>query len=133
MPAANARQWHLSVLLVLGSEESVLRSCLACALLLARPVAGQPEKESPYQVPAPKGWAKETLAVPSAFATDVKWKGTEELRFAPDWRKADAYTFFSYAQLFWLPSDQQIDPRTMEKELLAHYPGLAKAVMGGKK
>src|SRR5437660_1434163 len=111
----------------------MLRSCLLCALLLSASAARQPEKEPPYQVPAPKGWAKETITLPPAFAPDMKWKGKEELRFAPDWRKADADTFFSYALLFWLPDDQKVDPRTMEQELLSYYRGLAKAVLQGKK
>jgi hypothetical protein len=49
----------------------------------------------------------------------MKWKGAEELRFAPGMFKADAADFFSYALLFWLPDDQKIDRKTMERELLA--------------
>jgi hypothetical protein len=56
----------------------------------------------------------------------------EELRFAPNWMKANADTFFSYALLFWLPEDQAIDRRSIERELLAYYRGLAKAVLQGK-
>jgi hypothetical protein len=63
----------------------------------------------------------------------MKWKGTEELRFAPGMFKADAADFFSYALLFWLPDDQKTDPKTMEKELLTYYRGLAKAVLESKK
>jgi hypothetical protein len=107
-------------------------SALLAALFLATAAAGQPEK-APYQVPAPKGWGKETIELPPQFAPEVKWKGVEELRFAPDWMKADADTFFSYAILFWLPDDQKTDPKTLEKELLAYYRGLAKAVLEGKK
>jgi hypothetical protein len=99
---------------------------------LTTAAAGEPEKP-PYQVPEPKGWGKETIALPPPFAPDVTWKGTEELRFAPDWLKADADTFFSYAILFWLPDDQKIDPKTMENSLLAYYRGLARAVLESKK
>jgi hypothetical protein len=63
----------------------------------------------------------------------MKWQGTEELRFAPNWMKADADTFFSYALLFWLPDDQKADAKTMEQELLAYYRGLAKAVLENQK
>ncbi len=99
---------------------------------LVTAVAGQPEKR-PYQVPEPKGWGKETIELPPAFAPDMKWKGAEELRFAPGMFKPDAADFFSYALLFWLPDDQKTDPKTVEKELLAYYRGLAKAVSEGKK
>jgi hypothetical protein len=100
--------------------------------MLTPSAAGQPEKEPPYQVPTPAGWAKETIALPPAFAPDMKWKGAEELRFAPGMFKADAPNFFSYAMLFWLP-EAAIDARTMERELLAYYRGLAAAVLKDKK
>jgi hypothetical protein len=111
----------------------VFRACLLSALLLSPSADGQPDKESPYQVPTPTGWAGETIALPPAFAPDMKWKGTEELRFAPGMFKADAPDFFSYALFFWLPDDADTDPRAMERELLAYYRGLAAAVLKGKK
>ena len=95
-------------------------------------LAAEPEKP-PYQVPQPKGWGKESIALPPAFAPKMAWKGEEELRFAPSWLKADADTFFSYALFFWLPEDQKVDRDTVEKELLAYYRGLAAAVLRSKK
>ncbi len=95
-------------------------------------LAADPEKP-PYQVPQPKGWSKESIALPPGFAPKMTWKGEEELRFAPSWQKADADTFFSYALLLWLPEDQKVDKDTVEKELLAYYRGLATAVLKGKK
>jgi hypothetical protein len=111
----------------------MFRAWLLSALMLTPSAAGQPEKEPPYQVPTPSGWARETIALPPAFAPDMKWKGTEELRFAPGMFKADAPDFFSYALLFWLPGDAEVDAKTMERELLAYYRGLAAAVLKGKK
>src|SRR5580693_3092062 len=101
--------------------------------MLTPSAVGQPDKELPYQVPAPAGWAKETIQLPPQFAKDMTWKGAEELRFAPGMFKAAAADFFSYTLLFWLPDDQEIDSKTMEKELLAYYRGLAKAVLESKK
>ncbi len=111
----------------------MFRSYLFIALLVPTVAPLQPDKEPPYQVPAPKGWAKETIALPPAFAPDMKWKGTEELRFAPSWMKSDGDTFFSYTLLLWLPDDQKIDAKTIEQELLTYYRGLAKAVLESKK
>ena len=51
----------------------------------------------------------------------MKWKGQEEIRFAPGMFKPDAADFFSYALLFWLPDGEEIDPKTMEAELLTYY------------
>lgn len=107
----------------------VARACLLSALVLTASAAGQPEKEPPYQVPTPAGWAGETIALPPAFAPDMKWKGTEELRFAPGMFKPEAPDFFSYALLFWLPEDAETDTKAIERELLAYYRGLAAAVL----
>jgi hypothetical protein len=106
---------------------------LLSALVLAPSTDGQPEKSPPYQVPTPTAWAEETFALPPAFAPDMKWKGTEELRFAPGMFQADAPDFFSYALLFWLPDDAEIDAKAMEQELLTYYRGLAAAVLRAKK
>jgi hypothetical protein len=76
----------------------VLRPFLLVALLLARSAAAQSEDEPPYKVPEPAAWAKETFPLPPAFAPGVTWTGVEELRFAPDWMKANADTFFSYVR-----------------------------------
>ncbi len=111
----------------------MLHSCLILALFVPGSALGQSEKDPPYQVPAPRGWAKETIALPPAFAPDMKWKGKEELRFAPGWVKADGDTFFSYTLLFWLPDEQKVDSKTIEQELLTYYRGLAKAVLENKK
>ena len=111
----------------------MFRACLLSALILSPPAAGQPQKGPPCQVPTPSGWRKENFALPPSFAPDMKWKGTEELRFAPGMFKANAPDFFSYAMLFCLPDDAEIDAKTMQRELLAYYRGLAAAVLKGKK
>jgi hypothetical protein len=107
-------------------------TCFLCVLLTLSAV-GQPTKEPLYKIPTPKGWGKETIVLPPSFAKNMNWKGTEELRFAPGMFKADAADFFSYSLLFWLPDDQKIDAKAMEKELLEYYRGLAKAVLESKK
>jgi hypothetical protein len=86
----------------------------------------------PYHLPAPQGWGKETIPLPPEFAPDMKWHGTEELRFAPNFLKPDSATFFSYALLFWLPDSVRVDSATLRSELLVYYQGLAKAVSEGK-
>ena len=111
----------------------MFRARLLSALILTPLAAGPPQKQPPDQLPAPAGWAKEKFALPPSFAPDMKWKGTEELRFAPGMFKANAPDFFSYAMLFWLPDDAEIDAKAMERELLAYYRGLAAAVLKGKK
>ena len=72
----------------------MLRAACFLCFLVATSASGQPAKDAPYEVPAPKGWAKETIQLPPGFAKDMTWKGTEELRFAPGMFKADAPDFF---------------------------------------
>lgn len=111
----------------------MLRLTLLSTVLVAAVATGQPEKK-PYQVPEPKGWNKESIDLPpKGFAPDMKWKGQEEIRFAPGMFKPDAPDFFSYALLFWLPDGEKIDAKTMETELLTYYRGLAKTVLASKK
>jgi hypothetical protein len=57
----------------------------------------------------------------------------EEFQPSPLLAGCHAADFFSYALLFWLPDDAQIDAKTMERELLAYYRGRAAAVLKGKK
>ena len=111
----------------------MLRACLLSALMLIALTAPEPEKALPYQVPTPPRWRKETIALPPSFAPDMKWKGTEELRFAPGMFKAGSPDFFSYAMLFWLPDDAEVDAKALERELLAYYRGLSAAVSKSKK
>jgi hypothetical protein len=63
----------------------------------------------------------------------MKWKGDEELRFAPGMFKAKAPDFLSYAFLFYLGPDTELDAKTLQRELLAYYRGLASAVSKSKK
>ncbi|MFO0806722.1 MAG: hypothetical protein U0791_26755 [Gemmataceae bacterium] len=111
----------------------MLRLTIVGILVLALTAIAQPGKP-PYQVPEPKGWSTESIALPPKdFAPEMKWKGQEEIRFAPGMFKADAADFFSYAFLFWLPDGQKIDAKTMEQELLTYYRGLSKTVLASKK
>jgi hypothetical protein len=90
--------------------------------------------KQPFTVPEPKGWSKESIDLPpKGFAPDMKWKGKEEIRFAPGMFKANEPDFFSYALLFWLPGDQKLDAKTMEQEILVYYRGLSKTISASQK
>jgi hypothetical protein len=104
---------------------------LAALLALTSAAAGQDTK-APAEMPTPKGWGKETIALPPAFAADMKWKGSEELRFHPGMFKADSDGFFSYAILMSLPADAKTDAAALESELLTYYRGLCQAVLKSK-
>jgi hypothetical protein len=111
----------------------VFRACLFGVLILNSAESAEPPKQPAYHLPLPSGWRKESFTLPPDFAPDMKWKGSEELRFAPGMFKASAPDFFSYAMLFRLPEDAKIDAKTLERELLAYYRGLCSAVSKSKK
>lgn len=105
---------------------------IVVTLLSAAVAVGQ--EKPPYQVPEPKGWTRESIDLPpKGFAPDMKWKGKEEIRFAPGMFNASDPGYFSYAFLFWLPEGQKTDPKTMTAELLTYYRGLAKTILAYKK
>ncbi len=112
----------------------MFRACLLGALLLLiSSTLPASEKKAPFQVPTPPHWRTETIPLPPSFAPEMKWKGTEELRFSPGMFKANSADFFSYTMLFWLPGDAEVDAKSMERELLAYYRGLSAAVSKSKK
>jgi hypothetical protein len=110
----------------------VFYAWLLSVLILTSVAEGQQEKQPAYQLPTPAGWRKEKFALPPSFAPDMQWKGAEELRFAPGTFKANAPDFLSYAFLFCLAGDTDVDARSLERELLAYYRGLASAVSKSK-
>ena len=88
--------------------------------------------------------AQETIKLPPAFAPEMKLRGTEEVRFAPGMFEATSDTFFSYVFVFRLEGkpdvsqqisqriSQPISQKTLHRELLVYYRGLATAVLGSR-
>ena len=60
------------------------------------------EEKNPAKLAAPEGWAGETIELPPGFAPDMKWKGSEHIRFAPGMMKPASDSFFCYAFAFEL-------------------------------
>ena len=42
-----------------------------------------------YSLPTPKGWTIEQFPIPISFARSIKYKGVEEIRFAPGFSHLD--------------------------------------------
>ncbi len=107
---------------------------LMLALLLLFPGALLPAAEplEEIAIPAPQAWRKERFSLPPSFAPAMKFKGMEELRFAPGMFRPEAADFFTYVLVFRLTDQPALDQDTLNTELLAYYRGLAAAVSGGK-
>ena len=83
--------------------------------------------QAPYSLPAPKDWGVERFPVPPSFAPSIRYKGVEDIRFAPGWAKAGSDEYWSYAFLWYLEGKPVITEATLEKDLQAYYTGLIEA------
>lgn len=107
--------------------KSLVIGAAACALLA--PVRSEP---AAFRWPAPNGWQKETIPFPLGFAPELKYRGVEELRFAPGFFHADSPNYWSYAFAWWLEGTPALDRKALETDLARYFSGLSQ-VVGGKK
>lgn len=80
------------------------------------------------EIVTPKDWMKEVIQLPPKFAPDMKFKGKEDIRFAPGMFIPDSSTFFTYVFLLEGKCGNKLDQKTVESEIMAYYKGLAMAV-----
>ncbi len=108
---------------------------LVCCGVSSAASAAQSEAESkaPYQMPSPKGWRKERIKLPPAFAPKMNWKGHEDLRFAPGMFNPKSDSFLSYDVLFWTEGERVPTQKELQQEITMYYQGLSKAVLAGRK
>ena len=82
--------------------------------------------------PVPQGWGHETIPFPLDFASELKHKGVEELRFMPGFFDPASPNRWSYA-FVWTLDDAELPTRPqLESELSLYFKGLCTTV-GGKK
>lgn len=82
--------------------------------------------KQPYKLIIPKGWTTEQFPIPIGFAPEIPYVGTEDIRFAPRWSDASSDEYWTYAFLWFLDGDQNIDAGTIEHHLQSYYTGLIK-------
>src|SRR5262245_35960929 len=99
---------------------------LMCGALLVDEKSDEPE------LAAPEGWGGETIELPPKFASDMKLKGSEHIRFAPGMMKPLSDSFFCYAFVFELEAQPALTEAVLKDEFLKYYRGLCKAVLNGK-
>lgn len=80
--------------------------------------------EAPYHLPIPQNWTVERFPIPIAFAPDIPYAGVEDIRFAPGWGNATSDEYWSYAFLWYLDGDVDLDSRNIESYLQSYYRGL---------
>lgn len=100
-------------------------------LILSTSLYAQSDVTS-IEIVTPKDWSKEVIQLPPSFAPDMKYKGTEDIRFAPGMFKPESKTFFTYVFLLSGKCEGGLTLENVSSELLKYYKGLGKAV-GGKR
>ena len=81
-----------------------------------------------YSLPQPQGWGKETLQFPLQFAPQIKYTGTEEIRFAPGWGNKKSEGFWSYCFIWWIDGRQIFDTGKLQAEISHYFDGLTSNV-----
>jgi len=87
--------------------------------------------EAPYTLQIPKDWTIERFKIPISFAPQISYNGIEDLRFAPGWGKVASDEYWSYAFLWYLEGDINMDTQIISNNLRAYYTGLI-AINGSK-
>jgi len=86
-----------------------------------------------YTLLKPENWHTETFALPPQFAATLPVKGTEDIRFSPDWAKKRSEGYWTYAFL-WIINPKAVFTKTqLEKYMCDYYTGLIKANLKGAK
>lgn len=78
----------------------------------------------PYNLDLPAGWGSERFSLPPEFASQINYKGVEEVRFAPGWADIKSDEHWSYSFLWWLDGKPKVDALILQANLKAYYTGL---------
>jgi hypothetical protein len=77
-----------------------------------------------YNLIVPAGWEMESFSLPPDFASQINYKGVEEVRFAPGWGDIKSEEHWSYSFLWWLDGTPKIEATILQSNLKAYYTGL---------
>ncbi len=83
--------------------------------------------QSVYSLPLPEGWGKEVFPIPINFAPAINYKGHEEIRFAPGWGDSTKANYWTYAFLWCLDDNPNINDTIVESNLRHYYDGLIRS------
>lgn len=105
---------------------------LLLILLPSLVIAAEEAEPLPFHLPTPEGWKTETIPFPLGFAPELDYEGLEELRFAPGMFDSTAVDFWSYSFVWWEKGERDLHWDDLEKDLVAYWDGLARAVAPGR-
>jgi hypothetical protein len=82
----------------------------------------------PKLLKLPDNWEFERFSLPPSFAPGIKYKGFEELRFAPGMFKKDSLDYFTYIFVASIDSLKDISRKDVQAYLVNYYKGLCGTV-----
>jgi hypothetical protein len=99
----------------------------------AEPVVPVVPTAAPAEPPAwalPEGWRAETIPFPLGFAPSLPYRGVEELRFPAEFFTVGHEDYFAYAFVWHIAAPGPAGAGALERDLVAYFEGLARAVGG---
>lgn len=73
-------------------------------------------------------WSQEALRIPFSFAPEIKYEGSEDIRFSNGWGKVESEEFWTYVFVWNMDLYQEPDIDFFQKNLKFYYDGLMNAV-----
>jgi hypothetical protein len=83
-----------------------------------------PTYKPDYKLAIPIGWPVERFALPPDFAKQIVFRGIEDVRFAPGWGDIKSEEYWSYAFLWRLEGNPEINATILQDNLKIYYTGL---------
>jgi len=104
-----------------------------CLSFVLAAFAADPQPQPELLPPAPADWRFERIDFPLSFAPELKYKGFEELRFAPGMFTPESDTYFTYMFAMKITDDVALDPAALQSLLETYFRGLCRTVAKEKK
>jgi hypothetical protein len=108
----------------------MITTCLSFVLAA---IGAEPTPQPELMPPTPADWRFERLNFPLSFAPELKYKGFEELRFAPGMFTPESDTYFTYIFAMKITDDVTLDAAALQSLLETYYRGLCQTVAKEKK
>jgi hypothetical protein len=104
-------------------------TALLAGLLLSAPPSPSPQVKTmptgfPFTWNTSEEWRRETIPFPLDFAPSLKYKGVEEIRFAPGFGKPDKRDYFTYAFVWVIEADEVPSAEQLAQDLEVYFDGL---------
>lgn len=83
-----------------------------------------PTYKPEYKLAFPPGWDVERFSLPPDFAKQIIFRGIEDIRFTPGWGDVKSEEYWSYAFLWRLEGNREINAGILQDNLKEYYTGL---------